>query len=173
MASGLDDLFRFMDRQAARPDLNDLIVCLSHLDLRGDSLEEFIHFGEGNYRRNLVKAAPNFHVWVMCWKVGQRSPIHDHGSSVCAVRVLRGTATVTHFARADSGDIKATHSEDVSVGGVIGTQDGDLHQVSNLQGAGQELVTLHVYTPPLLRMGTYSIFDGTRGVDVWTEGAGI
>jgi len=61
-------------------------------------------------------------------------------------------------------------------GGVIGTQDGDLHQVSNLQGGGRELVTFHVYTPPLFRMGTYSILDATRGVDVWTEwteGAGI
>jgi cysteine dioxygenase len=112
----------------------------------------------------------------MCWKAGQRSPIHDHAGSVCAVRVLRGTATVTHFAWAASGDIKATSSEDMPVGSVTGSQDGDLHQVSNLQGGGCELVTLHVYTPPLLRMGTYSILDATRGVDVWTEmkdGAGI
>ena len=176
MASRLDDLFRFLDRQEARPELNDLMVYLSHLDLSGGGLEEFIRFSEGHYQRNLVKAAPNYHVWVMCWKVGQRSPIHDHGNSVCAVRVLRGTATVTHFAWTDSGDIKATHSEDVAVGGVIGTQDGDLHQVSNLQGGGKELITLHIYAPPLLRMGTYSILDATRSVDVWTEcieGAGI
>lgn len=176
IASGLDDLFRLLDRLAARPDLNDLIAYLSQLDLSGGGFEEFIRFGEGHYQRNLVKAAPNYHVWVMCWKAGQRSPIHDHGSSVCAVRVLRGTATVTHFAWADSGDIKATHSEEVAVGGILGTQDGDLHQVSNLQGVGRELVTLHVYTPPLLRMGTYSILDATRSVDVWPEcieGGGI
>ena len=80
------------------------------------------------------------------------------------------------FEQAASGDVKATRSEDVPVGGVVGTQDGDLHQVSNLQGGGKDLVTLHVYAPPLLRMGTYSILDSTRSVDVWTEwieGGGI
>jgi hypothetical protein len=30
-------------------------------------------------------------------------------------------------------------------------------------------VTLHGYAPPLLRMGTYSILDATRRVDVWSE----
>jgi cysteine dioxygenase len=176
MPPGLDDLLQTLDRQVARPALADLVAHLSRLDLTGDGLDAFMHFNQSHYQRNLVKAAPNYHVWVMCWKAGQRSPIHDHGNSVCAVRVLRGTATVTHFARAASGDIVATHSEDVPVGGVIGTQEGDLHQVSNLQGGGLELVTFHVYTPPLLRMGTYSILDATRSVDVWTEwieGGGI
>jgi len=176
MAPELDNLFRSLDQQAERPALPDLIAHLARLDLAEARLDEFVRFTESHYQRNLVKAAPSYHVWVMCWKAGQRSPIHDHGSSVCAVRVLRGTATVTLFERAASGDVKATRSEDVPAGGVIGTQDGDLHQVSNLQGGGKELVTLHVYAPPLLRMGTYSILDATRSVDVWTEwieGAGI
>jgi predicted metal-dependent enzyme (double-stranded beta helix superfamily) len=156
--------------------LADLVARLGRLDLTGAGLDAFVRFADGRYQRNIVRASENYHVWVMCWQAGQRSPIHDHGSSVCAVRVLRGTATVTLFERAASGDVKATRSEDVPAGGVIGTQDGDLHQVSNLQGGGQGLVTLHVSCPPLLRMGTYSILDSTRGVDLWTElteGAGI
>jgi cysteine dioxygenase len=176
MAPGLNDLLQALDHQTARPSLAELVAHLSRLNLDGDSLDAFMRFSASHYQRNLVKAAPNYHVWVMCWKAGQRSPIHDHGASVCAVRVLHGTATVTHFAWAASGDVLATHSENVAVGGVIGTQDGDLHQVSNLQGGGQDLVTLHVYSPPLLRMGTYSILDATRSVDVWTEwieGGGI
>jgi len=176
MAHGLEDLFLFLDHQRERPSLTELAALLSQLDLSGDRLERFFFFDDSHYQRNLVKAATNYHVWVMCWKAGQRSPIHDHGASICAVRVLRGTATVTHFAWSASGDVLATHSEEVAVGGIMGTQDGDLHQVSNLQGGGKELITLHVYTPPLLRMGTYSILDDTRSVDVWTEcieGAGI
>jgi cysteine dioxygenase len=176
MAHGLDDLFQFLDQRRDRPSLAELAARLAQLDLSGDRLERFFFFSDSHYQRNLVKAASNYHVWVMCWKAGQRSPIHDHGASICAVRVLHGTATVTHFAWSASGDVLATHSEEVAVGGIMGTQDGDLHQVSNLQGAGKELITLHVYTPPLLRMGTYSMLDATRSVDVWTEcieGAGI
>jgi DMSO/TMAO reductase YedYZ molybdopterin-dependent catalytic subunit len=52
---------------------------------------------------------------------------------------------------------------------VIGNEDGDLHQVSNLQAGSADLVTLHVYSPPLLRMTTYSLTDRTRGEEVWLE----
>src|SRR5262245_3602832 len=123
MTLRLDDLYRFLDSQAERPCLAELTSRLSLLDLDGEGLDRHFQFSEGRYQRNLVKAEPNYQVWVMCWKAGQRSPIHDHGGSVCAVRVLRGTATVTHFAWVASGDIKATHSEDAPAGGVIGTQD--------------------------------------------------
>ena len=34
-----------------------------------------------------------------------------------------------------------------------------------LQAGGADLVTLHVYTPPLRNMGTYSLFDATRGTE--------
>jgi cysteine dioxygenase len=176
MATAFDALFHFLDGQAGRPAMAELAALLARLEFAESDLAPFIHFSDRQYQRNLVKAGSSYHVWVLCWKAGQRSPIHDHGNSVCGVRVLRGTATVTHFARTTSGHIKAIGSEEAPPGSVLGTVDSDLHQVSNLQDGGADLVTLHVYTPPLLRMGTYSILDTERGVDVWTEwieGAGI
>lgn len=52
---------------------------------------------------------------------------------------------------------------DLAEGQVCGTQDDDLHQVSNLQAGDADLVTLHVYTTPLVWMGTYSTYDTSRG----------
>ena len=55
-------------------------------------------------------------------------------------------------------------------------QTAQLFTLERPSGGDEGLVTLHVYSPPLTRMGTYSILDSTRGVDVWTEwteGAGI
>ncbi len=176
MASGFDSLFRYLDGLSERPNLADLTTHLAGLELADSDVARFIHFNDRQYQRNLVKAGSAYHVWVLCWKAGQRSPIHDHGHSVCAVRVLRGTATVTHFTRTRTGQVKAIGSEDAPAGSLLGNVDSDLHQVSNLQDDGTDLVTLHVYAPPLLQMGTYSILDMTRGVDVWTEwieGAGI
>ena len=46
-------------------------------------------------------------------------------------------------------------------GAVCGSEDADIHQISNLQPDGQELITLHVYTPPLGRVGNYSLTDNT------------
>jgi cysteine dioxygenase len=176
MAGAFHSLLHYLDGLNQRPTLADLTATLRRLDLSDADISPFIHFNDRHYHRSLVRAESSYHVWILCWKAGQRSPIHDHGSSVCGVRVLRGTATVTHFTWTSSGYIKAGGSDEAPPGSVIGTVDGELHQVSNLQEGDAGLVTLHVYAPPLLHMGTYSILDATRGVDTWTEwmeGAGI
>lgn len=176
MTSGFRSLFAYLDALVKRPTLDDLTAQLRRLELTEADFGPFVQFSDRHYHRSLVKAEPSYHVWVLCWKAGQRSPIHDHGNSVCGVRVLRGVATVTHFAWTISGYVKAMGSEEALPGAVIGTVDGQLHQVSNLQESNFGLVTLHVYAPPLLQMGTYSILDATRGVETWPEwleGAGI
>jgi cysteine dioxygenase len=71
--------------------------------------------------------------------------------------------TETLFEVAANGQIKANFSRDLPPGGVIGSEDADIHQVSNLQGGGARLITLHVYSPPLAVMGTYSLLDDSRG----------
>ena len=38
-------------------------------------------------------------------------------------------------------------------GFICATQDQDIHQISNLQPGNADLVTLHIYSPPLLVMG--------------------
>ena len=176
MASAFDRLFSWLDGSSGRPNLDELTARLARLELSDADLAPFLRFSEQQYQRNIVRAESSYHVWVLCWKAGQRSPIHDHGHSVCGVRVLRGTATVTHFARTKTGHVKAIRSEEAPPGSILATVDDDLHQVSNLQDDGADLVTLHVYAPPLLRMGTFSLLTPERGVDVWTDwidGAGI
>jgi DMSO/TMAO reductase YedYZ molybdopterin-dependent catalytic subunit len=169
MAGKLDGLLRYLDRLTGRPPLAELRAQVAGLGITGDDLAEHIRFGDAAYQRNLVRAGPWYHLWVMCWKNGQRSPIHDHAASGCVVRVLRGTATETTFAMAPNGHVMAVGSRDLLPGAVCATQDDDLHQISNLQAGNADLVTLHVYTPPLLRMTTYSLTDRTRGEDVWQE----
>ena len=169
MADNLDSLLRYLDGLDGRAALPELTDRLGRLELDERDVAGFVRFGEPSYQRILVRAGRWYHLWVMCWKNGQRSPIHDHAGSSCAVRVLRGTATISDFAFAANGHVKALGSRDCPPGTVIGSQDGDLHQVSNLQAGSADLVTLHIYTPPLLRMGTYSLTDRTRGEDVWVE----
>jgi DMSO/TMAO reductase YedYZ molybdopterin-dependent catalytic subunit len=169
MTSKLDTLLAYLDGLTARASLSQLANHLRRLELTRDDVAGWVRFSNQTYQRNLVRAGEWYHLWVMCWKNGQRSPIHDHRGSACAVRVLEGVATVTNFARAPNGHVKATGSDDMQSGTVVTTADDDLHQISNLQAGNAELITLHVYTPPLLRMGTYSILDAVRGEDVWAE----
>jgi cysteine dioxygenase len=176
----IDDLhamFRHLDALTARPDLRRLTEQLARFEVDLGDLADYLHFSERTYKRNLVRAASNYHAWLLCWKNGQRSPIHNHSGSACVVRVLRGTLTETLFELAPNGHVKATFSRDFSQGSLVGSEDTDIHQVSNLQAGNAELVTLHVYTPPLKEMCTYSMYDLSRGYEVWdlefSDAAGI
>jgi cysteine dioxygenase len=177
MAKTLEALFHYLDGLRAGALLAELLVHVEALEIDCEDVAQFIRFSDRNYLRNLVRAGPWYHAWVLCWKNGQRSPIHDHTGSCCAVRVLRGTLTETLFEFAPNGHVKAMFSRDFSAGSVIASEDSDMHQVSNLQAGSADLVTLHVYSPPLLRMGTYSLTDLSRGEERWlvefSDAAGI
>lgn len=163
MARTLEPLFGYLDGLRGRAPLADLAAAVRPLEIDGEDLREFIRFSAQGYTRNLVRAGPWYHVLVLCWRNGQRSPIHDHAGSSCGLRVLRGVMTETTFVFAPNGHVKAIASRDLAAGGVAATQDDDMHQVSNLQAGNADLVTLHVYSPPLMVMGTYSILDTSRG----------
>jgi cysteine dioxygenase len=173
----LTDLFHRLDKLTGPASLSDLTAWLRPLRVDCAELAEFIRFSNRHYTRNLVRAGPFYHLLVLCWKNGQRSPIHDHTGSNCGVRVLSGIATETFFEIAPNGLIKATSSRELLPGGICASQDSDIHQLSNLQPEPLDLVTLHIYSPSLLWMGTYSLTDRTRGQEPmfveFSDAAGI
>src|SRR5262249_47546536 len=156
MTDDLQAMYRYLDTLTARPDLPRLLEELSRFEIDLDDLSEHVHFAEDGYKRNLVRSAPNYHAWVLCWKNGHRSPIHGHSAATCVARVLRGSLTETLCEMAPKGHVKASFSRDTAEGSVIGGEDADIHQVSKLQAADAPLVTLHVYSRPLPRMNTFS-----------------
>jgi cysteine dioxygenase len=176
MAKTIDDLVRYLERLKGRVPLPKLVAELNELEA-GPEIEPFMRYSSKTYARNLVRAGEWYALWVMCWRNGQRSPIHDHKGSSCGVRVVQGTATETHFEFAPNGHVKATFSRDLLVADVCGTEDFDVHQISNLQADDADLVTLHVYSPPLVKMGTYSLTDNLRGEELmamdFCDAAGI
>ena len=162
----LPDLIAYLDGLSGRAPLDELLEFLACVEVDPADLAEHVRFSAQGYTRNLVRAERWYNLLVLCWKNGQRSPIHDHAGSSCGVRVLRGALTETAFVFAPHGRVKAVGSRDLAAGAVCGSEDLDLHQVSNLQDGDADLVTLHVYSPPLRRMGTYSLTDDTRGQEL-------
>jgi len=156
-------LIEYLDGLRGRAPIEGLRERLAALDISINDLAEYVRFSEQKYLRNLVHGGAWYHVLALCWRSGQRSPIHYHAGSTCGLRVLQGVATETIFEPTPSGLIKAVSSSDRRAGSVAASQDADIHQVSNLEGPGHDLVTLHVYSPPLLRMDTYSLVDRSVG----------
>ena len=92
--------------------------------------------------------------------------------------MLSGIATETTFERNAEGFLYPTVTRRLEAGAVCGTFDADIHQMSNIEAGPTDLVTLHVYAPPLLDMGTYSLTDATVGafsdpVFEFAHGSGI
>lgn len=159
MPTTLHELFVDLDRHRERVPLDELVAALRDTEIDLDELRPYARFGTDRYQRNLVHAGPGYQALLLCWRSGQRSPIHDHHGSSCAVRVLEGTLVETIFDRNTEGLVYATTSHELGEGEVCGSEDSDIHQVSNLQPAGRDLITLHIYSPPLLTMGVYSLTE--------------
>jgi cysteine dioxygenase len=148
-----------LERFTSRIDLPELERWLAATSVTFDDVKPFLRFHPDRYVRNLMHAGPAYQALVLCWRSGQRSPIHDHQGSSCAVKVLRGIATETQFEKTAAGLVYAVGSRQLATGSSCATQDDDIHQMSNLQPAGEDLVTLHIYSPPLLTMNMFSILD--------------
>lgn len=174
----LAEFFAALDAMKDRPEAAEMRGMLERLDVRFQDVAPVARFAPEGYQRNLLREGEHWHALVLCWRSGQRSPIHDHAHSVCGVKVVRGVATETLFQRTPSGQLKALSSRDLEEGAACASCDADIHQMSNLQAPGKDLVTLHVYMPPLREMKQYSMSDATprRFVDPvvgFADGDGI
>lgn len=155
--AALQPLLAYLDGLTTeRADLGQLVRLLEESRLTLDDVREHLRFDDDCYRRNLVAESPWYNVLVLCWKAGQRSPIHDHAHSVCAFKVLTGVCTETAFGfDADGRPVKG-RTRDFLTGEIVASHDSETHQVSNLQPEGTGLVTLHIYSPPLKTMRVFA-----------------
>jgi len=165
-ASGLAPLRRLFeqwDRYRDAVPLDRLARGLESLALSAADFGEHVIFGRDCYRRNRIHAAKAYEALLLCWAPGQRSPIHDHHGSACALRVIEGIASETQFEFSPCGLIYATRTGHYAAGAVTASYDTDIHQMGNLQSGRSNLLTLHIYSPPLLRMGRYYLGDSVLG----------
>lgn len=108
------------------------------------------------YGRTCIVEESDFSIFVMIWTPGQLTPIHDHRGSACAVRVVSGVASELVFESAPCGTLVPHALNRALPGSVVYSFDADIHQVGNLEAAG-DLVTIHCYSPPLTQMRWYEI----------------
>ena len=124
-------------------------------------MRPFLVFSPDHYVRNLMHAGPSYQALVLCWRSGQRSPIHDHANSICAVYTLNGLLSADNYLKTANGYVRADYSEDFKPGSVLGIQTTEIHQVSNLQDSS-ELISLHFYLGPLDNSFLYSVQEPTH-----------
>ena len=160
----LEALVEYLDGLKERASIEMLLDLLGKSSVTMADLEPFTCFKDDTYQRVHVSSGEHYEMLVVCWKSGQQSPIHDHAHSTCCFRVMQGVCTEIVFEFSPEGRVVERERHDLPEGYLTASQDTDTHQVANAQPEGQNLVTLHIYSPPLGAMRKYSL-GGTRDGD--------
>jgi cysteine dioxygenase len=158
------------------PSLDDLNRWLRDVLVRREDLLPYMGFKAGTYARHRVFRNDYAELLVLCWRPGQRTPIHDHNGSHGAVRVCEGIMWETMFALNEAQELYYQTAREWMNGGVTGAAVPDIHQLGNPEVSGQDLVTLHLYAPPLGVLNTYKVGSSEVGhytPDEYMDGAGI
>jgi mannose-6-phosphate isomerase-like protein (cupin superfamily) len=88
--------------------------------------------------------------WVICWSEDQDTGFHDHDESAAAIAVIDGQVREDRLRLASE-----PRSRLIGPGSIITVPPTAIHRV--LHAGTRPAVTLHAYSPPLLRSGAYRI----------------
>lgn len=173
---GLDRLVQSLADVKSVPAVNVLKQWLAETRVGVDELRPYLGFKPGTYARHLVFRNSLVELLVLCWRPGQRTPIHDHNGSYGAVLVVEGVLWETLFGMNDRRELCYLSACQWLPGDVTAAEVPDIHQLGNPDVSGQNLVTLHLYAPPLGVLNTYRV--GSKDVGRYSpgdfmDGAGI
>lgn len=90
-------------------------------------------------------------IWVLVWRPGNDTGWHDHDVSSGAVRVVEGELT-THALRIGQPERTTEHT----AGDTFSFGPTHIHRVSCETDFA---VSIHAYSPPLWRLGQYTVAD--------------
>ena len=134
----------------SRPlDRQELLALARALAADLESWEPHVRFSDENRHYVSLHRDANVDVWVLCWTPSNDTGWHDHDTSAGAVAVTKGELTEHNLA-------VGAPSIEVSVSAGQAYSFGPDH-IHRMTGAAQSSVSIHVYSPPLWRMGQYAI----------------
>lgn len=140
---------------ASRPlTAEELLDIARSVDLERLDLGEFRCFDVERYARNTVELNDAYELVVICWLPCQLSTIHDHGESNCLYLVVEGDMVEEQYELGADGEPREVRSRHFGRGDVTLASGSDVHRIRN--GDDTQLVTVHVYSPPLSDVQHYS-----------------
>lgn len=160
-ALSFSDLAARLNSFASVPTLAELYELVERTNISADEVQPYLGFKAGNYSRHRVMKNEHVEMLVLCWKPGQRTPIHDHNGSHGAVFVQDGILWETIFNYDLETGLNYKSHRELRAGGLTGSEDPDIHQLGNPDVSGQDLITIHIYAPPLGVLKTYKLGSAT------------
>ncbi len=132
----LDELEALAAAIAARPDLWQPLLVVDHERRR--------------YR--LMYEDDRIDIWTLCWMAGQGTGFHDHDLSGVGLACAEGMIVERQMLLPTGATRIEMHKGLVRSGGA-----GYIHSVA--WGQGSPAVSIHCYSPPLVRVGQFKVND--------------
>ncbi len=136
---------RYLDQR----ELAELVEALAG---RGDLWNRYVSYADGRRHYESIHRDEYVDIWLICWSSGNDTGWHDHDVSSGAVRVVQGSLIESN------PRIGGVHVQTVIAAG-SSIRFGPDH-IHRLTGEASESVSLHAYSPPLWRLGQYTIDVG-------------
>ena len=146
-----------LQSQTAPPTLEELNSWLSNALISAEDVGPYVKFKDGNYSRHRVCRNDAVEMLVLCWRPGHKTPIHDHNGSHGVVRVHAGVLSEHIFKYDPTEGLSFQSGRQCHVGALTGSAVPDIHRLGNPEDSGQDLITIHVYAPPLGVLKTYKV----------------
>jgi predicted metal-dependent enzyme (double-stranded beta helix superfamily) len=132
---------------------DELIVVANQMAARQELWSEHVsHDPEHRTYEQLIRDE-HLDVWLICWSRDHDTGFHDHDLSAGAVAVARGAVREERLALGRSVDEPIARV--ARAGSSFSFGASDIHRV--LHAGEGPAVTIHAYSPPLVRMGSYSV----------------
>ena len=160
------ELIEQLNAQTSPPSLEQITSWLANIEISPSDVEPYLGFKEGNYWRHRVFRNDAVEMLIICWRPGQKTPIHDHNGSHGVVRVYQGLMWETIFCYEEERGLCYNTGRECPTGTVTGADVPDIHQLGNPEVSGQDLITVHIYAPPLGVLNTYKV--GSSQVELYT-----
>jgi predicted metal-dependent enzyme (double-stranded beta helix superfamily) len=150
MSEPIDDLVRPRGRDLTG---EELMVVANALAARPELWSELVHHDPSQRTYEQLLRDEHLDVWLICWSHDHDTGFHDHDLSAGAVAVAAGAVREERLVLGRPVD--APIARTVAAGSSFEFGASDIHRV--LHAAGEPAVTIHAYSPPLSRMGSYSV----------------
>jgi quercetin dioxygenase-like cupin family protein len=125
--------------------------------------QDLIHHDDTHRTYALLHEDSDVSVWLLCWSHDHDTGFHDHDTSAAAITVLSGHVREDRMRL--GGD---PTSRLVSAGETVTVPPSAIHRVLHA-GIGPA-VTIHAYSPPLVRTGAYELGPGGELLRVAQDG---
>ncbi len=131
---------------------DELLALAASVAARPELWREHVAFADGTERHYVcLHRDAHVDVWLLCWTPSNDTGWHDHDISSGAVVVTQGTLVEHNLAVGGP-----TVTTDITAG--RGYSFGPDH-IHRLTGRDAGSVSVHAYSPPLWRMGQYTVSD--------------